>query len=84
MKGTTGVSHSVWSAWIEMSLTAGYNLFRSPSHSVWSAWIEMLHWQPVPEPACMSHSVWSAWIEIKQSPGSSGSKDSRTPFGVRG
>ena len=36
------LSHSVWSAWIEIISVLIDSLDRSWSHSVWSAWIEIV------------------------------------------
>ncbi|WP_426254088.1 hypothetical protein [Paenibacillus pabuli] len=36
------LSHSVWSAWIEIEKWIGKEERRMESHSVWSAWIEIL------------------------------------------
>ena len=75
------MSHSVWSAWIEIS-----NILLTPlsasSHSVWSAWIEMIDGEQG-KIYVESHSVWSAWIEIYWNCLLVGCF-SRTPFGVRG
>ncbi len=38
----TVTSHSVWSAWIEITTHCLYYIGITQSHSVWSAWIEIL------------------------------------------
>ena len=57
-------SHSLRSAWIEISLTSAILPFIFRSHSLRSAWIEMYYEAGKRMPAPESHSLRSAWIEI--------------------
>ena len=83
LKTVMNVSHSVWSAWIEIkthSLSEALNLL---SHSVWSAWIEihtLTSFYNLPLVAlrleCVDRNLETAIIEVCPT--------GRTPFGVRG